>query len=283
MSELYDDVAYKNAIETPLEEKIKKTIEFLTFYAPVAERQCNGPIPLLFSGGKDSIVIKHLSNRAGIKTRAIYNMTTIDPPELIKFIRHHHPDVIWDKPERGPFFKRLKEKGPPTRMIRWCCSEYKEKKIESLWKIAGIRAEESKKRKNNWAQLTRFSDMSIMLNPILYWTDNDVWRYIKENNMPYCSLYDEGFTRLGCIGCPLSGLKNQVREFQRWPKYAKMWHDGIVFYWEFHHGKMSTRGPRKGTPYYSDVIASSGHEFWLWWLLTPAGTEETKTCAMGLF
>ena len=58
-----------------------------------------------------------------------------------------------------------------------------------------------------------------VLNPIIEWTDEDVWEFIKTNGIPYCSLYDEGFKRLGCIGCPMAGTKGREKEFMRWPKY----------------------------------------------------------------
>lgn len=57
------------------------------------------------------------------------------------------------------------------------------------------------------------------LNPIIDWTDSEVWEFIRQNNVPYCELYNCGFHRLGCIGCPMGGRKNQLKEFSRWPKY----------------------------------------------------------------
>ena len=64
---------------------------------------------------------------------------------------------------------------------------------------------------------------TTLCNPIIDWTDEDVWTYIKEEGIPYCSLYDEGFKRLGCVGCPLGGKKSQKREFERWPQYKKLY------------------------------------------------------------
>ena len=58
-----------------------------------------------------------------------------------------------------------------------------------------------------------------LINPIIDWEDDDVWNFIRANKIPYCSLYDEGFRRLGCIGCPLSALQNRQMEFARYPKY----------------------------------------------------------------
>ena len=61
-----------------------------------------------------------------------------------------------------------------------------------------------------------------LVNPIIDWEDEDVWDFIKGNGIPYCCLYDEGFTRLGCIGCPLGG-KNMKRDFNRWPKFKALY------------------------------------------------------------
>lgn len=57
------------------------------------------------------------------------------------------------------------------------------------------------------------------LNPIIDWSDRDVWGFINSNKISYCELYNEGFHRLGCIGCPLSGTKGRAAAFIRWPKY----------------------------------------------------------------
>ena len=60
-----------------------------------------------------------------------------------------------------------------------------------------------------------------LINPIIDWEDEDVWEFINQYEIPYCSLYDEGFARLGCIGCPMSGKKGMQRDFERWPTYRK--------------------------------------------------------------
>lgn len=62
-----------------------------------------------------------------------------------------------------------------------------------------------------------------LVNPIVDWEDDDVWGYIRDRHLPYCSLYDEGFTRLGCIGCPLAGSKQMKADFARWPKYQELY------------------------------------------------------------
>lgn len=62
-----------------------------------------------------------------------------------------------------------------------------------------------------------------VVNPIIDWSDDDVWEFIEEYKIPYCSLYNEGFKRLGCIGCPLAGAKYMKTEFARWPKYKNLY------------------------------------------------------------
>lgn len=61
----------------------------------------------------------------------------------------------------------------------------------------------------------------VMINPIIEWEDSDVWEFIKAEGIDYCSLYNEGFHRLGCIGCPMARTKGREIEFARWPKYKE--------------------------------------------------------------
>lgn len=58
-----------------------------------------------------------------------------------------------------------------------------------------------------------------MLNPIIDWTTDEVWEFIHEYNIPYCELYDQGYKRLGCIGCPMGSVEHRLKEFEKYPKY----------------------------------------------------------------
>ena len=58
-----------------------------------------------------------------------------------------------------------------------------------------------------------------VLNPIIDWTDEEVWDFLHGKDIPYCKLYDEGFKRLGCIGCPMGTIKHRQMVFERYPKY----------------------------------------------------------------
>ena len=206
---------------------------------------------LAFSGGKDSIVCKELLDMAGVKYDAHYNHTTVDPPELIYYMREHHKDVIVEYPETTMWKLIVDKRMPPTRIVRYCCEVLKEGGGNGRFVVTGVRWAESAKRKNNRnvVEFDAYGSQSKkaienrkiflmsdneerrrmietcqikgkhILNPIIDWTDKEVWDFIKLRNLPYCKLYDEGFTRLGCIGCPLSGPNGMKRDFERWPKY----------------------------------------------------------------
>lgn len=209
---------------------------------------------LAFSGGKDSIVCKELLNMAGVKYDAHYNNTTVDPKELIYYIREHHKDVkienaVDKEGKRITMWNLIPRKlMPPTRMVRYCCDYFKEGGGNGRFVVTGTRWAESARRKNTRqiVEFDRYGSQSKqaqenrqiflmsdneekrrmletcqikgkhILNPIVDWTDKEVWEFIKLRNLPYCELYDKGWERIGCIGCPLSS--NQEKELNQYPK-----------------------------------------------------------------
>ena len=57
------------------------------------------------------------------------------------------------------------------------------------------------------------------INPIIDWSDNDIWNFARSEHLQMNPLYDCGFTRVGCIGCPMAS-KSRYAEFRRYPKFA---------------------------------------------------------------
>ena len=279
---------FGKAYGVSLDKKVEKSIALIREYEQLAlDHDAEGGYHCCFSGGKDSIVIKHLVERAGVKSTYNYNVTGIDPPEVVRFIKDEHPEVIFHRPKKH-FFKTLVEnKGIPTRTLRWCCALYKEQGGGDKVKVLGVRAAESFTRKQNWRPLTPWKKggrngteiSGWCVCPILYWTDDDVWEYIRENNIPYCSLYDEGFDRLGCIGCPMA-MKHREEQFKRWPKYEKAWKKAFKDYWERqtkkHAGKIN---PRTKKPYFACRFDSPEH-LWQWWM---SNDKAPDGCSMGMF
>lgn len=218
---------------------IRKAENLALIYNPV-----NG-FYLAFSGGKDSQCIYHLAKLAGVKFKAHYNVTTIDPPELMRFIKSKYPDVEWERPKFTFFELIRKKRSLPTRKIRYCCQELKETAGAGQVVITGVRRAESVKRaKRNSVEITnhKFSGNfdeftaayhdgdqrlehrcikgkdSIIINPLIDWTDNDVWSFIRDYlKIDYCSLYNEGFHRLGCLLCPMASKKEKRLMLNRYP------------------------------------------------------------------
>ena len=177
-----------------------------------------------FSGGKDSCVVLDLCKRAGVKFDAHYNLTTVDPPELIRFIKKYHPD-IWEtrtKPKKSMWELIVERKILPTRMFRYCCAVLKEGGGRGRTVVTGVRWQESSKRaKREMRETCRNHKDKQFLHPIIDWTEAEVWEYIHKYNVPYCELYDQGFKRIGCIMCPFKTPKERKMESIRWSKYAE--------------------------------------------------------------
>lgn len=249
---------------------------------------------LAFSGWKDSTVLKALADMAGVKYDAHYSATTVDPPELVRFIKAQHPDVEIIKPD-VPMIKLIPQKSmPPTRLARYCCAYYKENNGNDRVTLTGTRWAESKKRRDNQGLVTVFNKKAAKLanensaehketsrggivmnyddaptrrtvemcyrthktlvNPIIDWEDEDVWEFIHTYNIPYCSLYDEGWKRLGCVGCPMGGEAAMKREFERWPAIRKLYVRAFE--------RMIARHKERGTP----CRWETGEDAMRWWL-----------------
>ena len=150
----------------------------------------DGPIELSYSGGKDSDVILRLARMSGIKFRAIYKNTTIDPPGTIKHCKDNGVEILNPK---HTFLELVAKKGLPSRWARFCCKELKEYKVLDR-AIQGIRREESVKRAERYKEpefcrlYSRKEKVRIYL-PILEWTKEDVARFVEEEGIQCHPLY----------------------------------------------------------------------------------------------
>ena len=129
------------------QEKIKHSVELLR----KAEKLALAYSPdegfyLSFSMGKDSQCLYHIAKIAGVKFKAHMGLTSVDPPEVIKFGREQYPDVDMIKPKISIYNQARKEGMLPTRLIRWCCRVYKEGIGAGNVVLIGIRHAESRQR-----------------------------------------------------------------------------------------------------------------------------------------
>ena len=226
---------YQPIVDTSklVKNSISRCIEF--------QNREEGRITILaFSGGKDSIIAYMMAVLSGIHFTPIYSPTSVDPPELIHYIlkifnpwaeSNLYPTIrfakynTWKsgelKGKQKTMWALLSNRAiPPTRLQRYCCDELKERTGEKGdTVITGVRWAESTSRSKQ--TMVSFYKGRIMVRPIVDWSEVEVWSYIIENNIPYCELYDKGFDRLGCIGCPLGS--NQKKELALYPNYRKLY------------------------------------------------------------
>ena len=255
-----------------LQEKIMYSVKLLR----KAERLAlaygggNNGYYLAFSAGKDSQALYHVAELAGVKFDAHMNLTSVDPPEVIRFVRQSYPEVDLIKPKKSIYQLAIEKQILPTMRVRWCCAEYKETSGAGRVTLIGIRHQESSRRaKRNEVEISsrKFSGTlegldeyrqelkakrerrkskkdgvnitnadqeqtlgcisgkeSLLISPIIHWTEADVWEFLnKVMEVSHCSLYDEGWHRLGCIGCPMSSAKQKQRENIRYPHVKRNW------------------------------------------------------------
>lgn len=197
------------------------------------------------SGGKDSNVIKQLAYLSGVKFEIVHNHTTVDHPETVYYVRREKER--WEalgisytisypfyKGKRVTFWELIPIKGPPLRIKRWCCDILKESQSRNRYIITGVRWEESvKRRKNrttyeiqrtrrNHIKLQNDNDVTrklteicqikgnVITNPIIDWTLPEVWEFIERYQIKVNPLYDMGWKRIGCVGCPMSDNKFEL-------------------------------------------------------------------------
>lgn len=224
-------------IRPELQKKIDAAIKLLRIIGDNYE----GEIEVAYSGGKDSDVILQLAKEAGIKYRAIYKNTTIDPPGTIAHVREMGVEVRQPKKR---FFQLVEEKGLPSRFSRFCCEYLKEYKILDK-AIIGVRREESTKRASRYKEPTQCriygKDEHVeQIMPILEWTTQDVAEFLQDRNIKCAAVYyDENGQfhperRLGCVGCPLASVGNRLEEFKQYPSIIKVSIRSIAKYLQTH-------------------------------------------------
>ena len=211
-------------------KKAEQAIKFIRSFAQIAEK--NGEVvEVAYSGGKDSDVLLHLVRASGIKYVARYKSTTIDPPGTIKHVQEQG-DVEILRPKLS-FFEVVRTVGMSNGGRRICCRYLKEYPTESNYVLIGVRAEESTRRKNRYAEPSQcrvFSKAKKVKQgfPLLYWTIEDIKEYVEEKNIKLAPVYEDdrgGYDytrRLGCVLCPLKSKKKQLKAYRQYPRYATL-------------------------------------------------------------
>lgn len=174
-----------------------------------------------FSGGKDSTVTSDLVMRAlgNAKILHIFGDTTLEFPQTMDYVkrfRESHPGtpVISARNKDKNFEELCRLIGPPSRVMRWCCTIFKtgaiQRRINALFRgkkkiltFYGVRRSESSSRRkydreSNSPKITK----QVTVSPIIDWLDFDVWLYLLSSQLDFNEAYRLGYTRVGCWCCP---------------------------------------------------------------------------------
>ena len=286
---------------------LNKSLELLKSFEEAALfRNPNGYI-VGYSGGKDSDVLVHLFKRAGVKFCIVHNHTTLDAPETVYYIRKKFAEWSEEgiyckiiKPQLSFWQLCVKRKMLPLRQARFCCSELKERDVPELRfavRSFGVRKAESVRRamhrdsietrnKSNYSDTQRFhfdntedvkqsgacyTNSYFYVNPLAYWSDDYLWGYIESEKIEVNPLYGRGYHRVGCIGCPMVHGNRRALEFEKYPRYKKLFlHicDKIVL-----NKQMQDANPYR---------FKSGQEYFDWWMSDESMPSDAEYGLLGL-
>lgn len=243
------------------------------------------------SGGKDSGVITQLAIETGLDFIFHNSHTTVDAPPTVYFIRSEMKRLsemgfrTKIKYPKKSMWKLIEERYgmPPTRLARYCCKYFKESPVvddKKAFIVTGVRWDESVKRKTReefevgasktaYALKIKMEDQNIerkmfeecklkgekICNPIIDWTEDEVWEYTNDRKIPVNPLYKLGFKRVGCIGCPLAPLAQRKLQFEMWPLYKKAYIDAME------------RGIKLGRSLGKEYTWAGGEERFEFWLV----------------
>lgn len=236
----------------------QKAIERLKTASDMSLRLYKQPLLVTYSGGKDSDVLLHLAERSGIPFEVQHSLTTVDAPLTVRHVRdtfrrlelqgvkcevdkHVQPDG-----SRVTMWSLIPQNGIPTRLWRFCCRYLKETGGAGRLISTGVRWAESPARKKKRGVLevvTRKKEDKLILsndnsedrrlfetcqlkgkrvvNPLIDWATEDIWDYCGAERLRLNPLYGCGFSRVGCVGCPLAGKKSREMEFVMYPQYKQ--------------------------------------------------------------
>jgi phosphoadenosine phosphosulfate reductase len=273
-----------------IRDKVEISLTRIKEFETMALQNNSAGYYVCISGGKDSSVIQQLCILASIKCEFVHNHTSVDLPETVYFIRSEKKRLEsmgyifnieiprFRDGRQKTMWNGIITKGLPLRSQRWCCERLKEFGGDDRYVVTGVRWAESTRRANLRAvheisgdtkqqhiifnndndmkrKLTEYclQRQRFVLNPIVDWTDDDVWEFLKIQKVPVNPLYEKGNKRIGCIGCPMSESRKELEDH---PKYKMMYYKAA----EKHIKHRQAQGlPDK--PIMKDV-----ETYFTWWL-----------------
>ncbi len=242
--------------------------EALQFLTHAIKRFSRRRLMVSFSGGKDSTVVSSLVRRALGHSNIlhIFGDTTLEDENTYDYVnrfRTENPLIpFFDACAEHDFHELVEEMGPPSRMMRWCCTIFKAGPINNILQslgdqkvltFYGIRRNESAQRsryhKTSWnddpdrlgivigvdqeAELNAVTvgakiGQQATASPIIDWKEFDVWLYILLNELDFNKSYRLGYSRVGCWLCPLNSEWSELIGNIFFPEDSARWRKQLI-------------------------------------------------------
>ena len=206
------------------EPHLEKLVQEATKYIKeIGKKYETKDMMISFSGGKDSTVVADLVTRTledgDKKILHIFGDTTLEFPSTYEYVerykkQHYRTPVISSRNKEKDFFELCSIIGPPSRVMRWCCTIFKTgaitRKIEKVFRnkkhivtFYGIRRSESVSRSKyeKESESPKIAKQTVV-SPVIDWFDFDIWLYILSNHIDFNDAYRLGYARVGCFCCP---------------------------------------------------------------------------------
>lgn len=239
----------KKFVEANVDRYHYITDEAVNYVQQYKDRFAIEDMMVSFSGGKDSTVTSHIVNRAlgTNKVLHVFGDTTLEFPFTMEYKKRFSKNeeskgvrILTAKNREKNFEELCDVVGPPSRVMRWCCTVFKtgaiQKTISSAFKdktsilsFQGIRHSESASR-SKYARESSSPKISkqTVVAPIINWIDFDVWLYILTTGIDFNEAYRLGYTRVGCWCCPNNGAWSEfLSKVHMYDQYVH-WHDLLV-------------------------------------------------------
>ena len=225
------------------------TEDAVNFVQQYADRYDINDMMVSFSGGKDSTVTSHIVNKAlgTNKVLHVFGDTTLEFPYTLEYKKRFRTNkesqgvrILTAKNREKNFEQLCEVVGPPSRVMRWCCTVFKtgaiQKTISSAFKdksnilsFQGIRRSESASRSKyeRESESPKISKQTVA-SPIINWIDYDVWLYILTTKIDFNYAYKLGWTRVGCWCCPNNGGWSEfLAKVHMYDQYVH-WHELLI-------------------------------------------------------
>ena len=277
-----------------------------SFIKAISKRYRKRTVFVSFSGGKDSEVVSNLVMNAmgGSDILHIFSDTSIEFPDTYEFFdsfkRFHPLTPVVTHSSKLDFFEVARSIGPPSRILRWCCSTHKTNPIGEISAVLnpangvlsfeGVKKAESSRRAG-YERISKKHKIGgeILARPILEWSDFDVWLYLTINNLPVNPSYKKGFRRVGCLYCPFNSYWSELLIKHYYPDHHEKWHTFLYDHAirtnhknpeAYANGGWRTRAGGKGLDFYKSMLESypcANHENSYNYQLSSGDIKNVKT------